>query len=531
MRSTLLRDGSHIRDERCDLPIRCGLGDGRGRLAHRGGGSMKVVTASILYDLVECPKRVSLDAFGEASRRDETNAFVRLMWERGTLFEGTTVAALRLPFVDLSNAADTERESLTLQAMTSGAPLIYGGRISMGDLLGHPDLLRKEPEGYVPGDIKCGHGKEAAADGENGKPKLSYAVQLACYVEILERLGRAAGRRAFVLDIEGKDVEYDFVDSPAGRNLWRVYEKAVAAARSILYGGTDPLPAYCGACKLCHWHSFCLEELTAADDLTLIAGLHRRDRDAMRESIPSIAAFAALDPETFVKGKKTAFAGIGADRLRALHARAVLLKRPDPKPYLRKPVRLEVFPLELFFDVEVDPLRDICYVHGILERRDGDCDNERYVAFFARDITPAAERDAFAAALAYFARRPDAAIYHYSKYERSTYRRLQRKYSDVCSRKEVDRLFDPTRATDLYGDVVLKATEWPTRDRSIKSLARYLGFAWRDPQPSGAASVAWYDSWCTHRSEELKQRILDYNADDCRATRIVLDGIRSLAPA
>ena len=75
----------------------------------------------------------------------------------------------------------------------------------------------------------------------------------------------------------------------------------------------------------------------------------------------------------------------------------------------------------------------------------------------------------------------------------------------------------------------MKATEWPTRDRSIKTLARYLGFSWRDPNPSGAASIEWYDRWCTHRTPELKQRILNYNQDDCCATRVLLDAIRDLA--
>jgi len=90
-------------------------------------------------------------------------------------------------------------------------------------------------------------------------------------------------------------------------------------------------------------------------------------------------------------------------------------------------------------------------------------------------------------------------------------------------------LFEPPRAVDLYGDVVLKATEWPTRDHSIKTLAKYLGFTWRDGHPSGAASVEWFDRWCRERHPDIRQRILDYNEDDCRATRVLLDGIRSLA--
>lgn len=156
------------------------------------------VTASVLYNLVQCPQRVVLDAFGDTANRDEVNPFVRLLWERGTLFERETIAELELPFTDLSKASDTDRERLTLEAMARGDSLIYGGRISAEDLLGVPDLLRNETGGYVPGDIKSGRGKEGGGDESDGKPKPHYAVQLALYVDILERLKLSAGRRAFV---------------------------------------------------------------------------------------------------------------------------------------------------------------------------------------------------------------------------------------------------------------------------------------------------------------------------------------------
>ncbi|MBR0749969.1 TM0106 family RecB-like putative nuclease [Bradyrhizobium japonicum] len=485
------------------------------------------VTASILYDLVECPQRVALDAFGDATGRDEISAFVRLLWQRGTLFEKETIANLQLPFVDLSDVPDADRERLTLEAMARGSPLIYGGRISADDLLGMPDLLRKETGGYVPGDIKSARAKTGGDEDRPGKPKLHYAVQLALYVDVLRRLGHSAGRRAFVWDVRGEEVEYDFA-GPSGQALWRRYEKSVADARAILAKQTVPLPAHASVCKLCHWHSFCLAKLTAADDLTLIPFLRRADRDIMRDRIPTIAALAGRSPDGFIKGKKTVFAGIGADRFRALHARAALLKAPSPRAYLRKPIVLDVFPLELFFDVEVDPLRAICYLHGFVERKNGDNGTERFVPFFADEATPVAERNAFAAALDYLASRVDAGIYYYSKYERTIYRKLQDKYPQVCTPEAVEQLFKPTRAVDLYGDVVLKATEWPTRDHSIKTLAGYLGFEWRDTHPSGAASVEWYDRWCRERRPAIRQRILDYNEDDCRATRVLLDGIRGL---
>jgi uncharacterized protein len=490
------------------------------------------VTASVLYDLVHCPQRVALDAFGDPAKRDEENAFVRLLWERGHLYETETIKRLNLPFTDLSGLEPAERERLTLEAMKRGDPLIYSGRIVAGDLVGVPDLLRKEVGGYIPGDIKSGAGEEGGGGEEGeGRPKVHYAVQLGLYVDILEKLRLSAGRRAFVWDITGNEVPYDFTREQGPRKpetLWDEYQVALADARAILAKTAVPLPAYAAACKTCHWHAFCLDDLTTRDDLTLIPFLGRSSRDKMLNAVASVADLAASHPDMYIKGKKTDFPGLGPDRLRLFRDRAILLKSKDPKPYMRSTIVLPATKTELFFDIEVDPLRDHCYLHGIVERHEGNNDSEKFISFFAADPTPASEREAFAAAIVYFRSLPDGAIYHYSKYERTIYRKLQQKYPAVCGVDEIEALFAAPRSTDLYGDVVLKATEWPTRDHSIKTLAKFLGFKWRDTHPSGAASIEWFDRWCKERNAEMKQRIFDYNEDDCRATRVLLDGIRMI---
>lgn len=495
------------------------------------GASKMQITASTLYDMVHCPQRVALDAFGDQQARDEASPFVKLLWEKGTLFERETIANLKIPYFDLSGSEGEEKERQTLAAMQRSEPLIYSGRISAGDLLGVPDLLRLEGGRYVPGDIKSGAGEEGASDVSDGKPKLHYAVQLALYVDILEQLGLSAGRRAFVWDIHGQEVPYDFT-SPQGpkkpETLWDEYQAVLAEARSILARETTPQGAHAAACALCHWHGYCLEQLTRADDLTLIPYLGRTLRNVMQGTIPSIASLAESNPESFIDGSKTCFKGLGADRLRLFHSRAVTLKSEQPRPFLRAPVVLPVRPVELFFDIEVDPFRDICYLHGIVERPEGRNEDERFVYFFCETPTPVAERQAFASALSYLTGQANGTIYYYSKYERTIYRKLQAKYPDVCSADDIERLFDPERAVDLYYDVVFKATEWPTPNHSIKTLAKYLGFGWRDTHPSGAASIEWFDRWIREGGPEMRQRILDYNEDDCRATRVLLDGIRAL---
>jgi predicted RecB family nuclease len=118
-------------------------------------------------------------------------------------------------------------------------------------------------------------------------------------------------------------------------------------------------------------------------------------------------------------------------------------------------------------------------------------------------------------------------VYYYSKHERTKYRKLQAKYPDVCSAEEVEALFSAGRSFDLLYEAVFMS-EWPTLDWTIKSLAKFLKFRWRDVDPSGAASIEWFDQWVKTGDPKIKRRILDYNEDDCRAMRVLLDAMRTM---
>ncbi len=435
------------------------------------------------------------------------------------------------PFLDLSRYRGEEKESRTREAIEQHVPLIYSGRLSIDNLLGEPDLLRWEGTGYVAGDIKSGSGEEGNDD--QGKLKKSYALQLSLYTDILERLDLSSGRWAFIWDIHGKEVRYDF-SLPQGprtpQNWWDLYDTYRVRATDILEKTHSTRAAYSsGICKLCQWYKPCLLDLQGQHDLTLLPELGRSKRDALCAYFSTIQEFARSTLDTLVDGKKTIIPGLGLATLQKLHARAQLVSAGDQaRPYLRKAVDLPPHDVEVFFDIEVDPLRDHTYLHGFVERHNQDITTERYITFFADQPTAVAERTAFAQAIAYLQKHANSKVYYYSKYERTIYRKLQTTYPDVCSVDDIEAIFSPKRAIDLYFDVVLKATEWPTRDYSLKTLAKYLGFLWRDTHPSGAASIEWFHRWVESADPTIKQRILDYNEDDCIATRVLLDGIRRL---
>lgn len=488
---------------------------------------MAVITASILYAFVQCPHRVWMDANEDPSKRDPANPFVELLWEQGTRLENSFIKDLAGPCLDLSGLAVEELESLTLAAMGRREKLIYGGRIRHGELLGHPDLLRLEGKGYIPGDIKSGAGEEGTEDRR--KPKSHYAVQLGLYVDILEGLGLSAGRKGFIWDVNAEEVPYDF-DGPRSpkskQNLWQLYLETVEGCRRVLAGEEQTLPALAVPCKLCHWRTVCKSAVQAADDLSLIPELGRKKRDAMRSQIRTAGELAKINPEEFIKGTKTPFRGVGAASLRKFKERARLLKS-NGRPYLTRPVSLPPFQTEIHFDIEDDPFRDHVDLHGFLVYDRSEA-TSHFVPIVAEEPTREAERYAFSDAIALLRVWPNAMVFVYSSYERTTYRRLQERYPDVVSREEIDELFG-SRTTDLYR-IVKSSTEWPTNDHSIKTLAQFLGFRWRDENPSGAASIEWYNRFVRSGDRALLQRILDYNEDDCRAMVVLLDAIRSMLP-
>ena len=492
---------------------------------------MTMITAAQLYDHVACARRVDLDLHRDPATRAELSAFVRMLWERGSVHEAEVAATLPPDTVRLAGLPGAERLRLTAEAMSVGAALIQGGRIAADDLLGDPDLLVLSQGGYIAADIKSGRGDEGGGDEAEGRPKAHYAVQVALYTDVLERLGRSSRRVAEVWDVRGQHIAYD-LDAPRGSRTpsswWDLYVETRDAVRSIVARPNSTRGALSAACGLCHWRSVCTAELEEADDLTLIPALGRAARDGMVATLRSVAELATCDIETFIAKGKTSFAGVGPDRLRTFRERARLLSTEGARAYLKQPIDLPDTRLEIFFDIEADPMRDIVYLHGFVHRYDGDANTERFIAFTAEEATPEAEREAFRQSMVHLAAHPAATVYYYSKYERTSYRKLQRRFPEVCSAAEVEALFERPRSVDLYFDVVMKATEWPTRNHSIKTLAKYLGFRWRDADPSGAASIEWYNRWIETGDRAILQRILDYNEDDCRATLVLLDGIRDL---
>lgn len=114
----------------------------------------------------------------------------------------------------------------------------------------------------------------------------------------------------------------------------------------------------------------------------------------------------------------------------------------------------------------------------------------------------------------------DLGVYFYSHAEIDEIRRIATRSGDADLRRFATAFASSSNSVDLR--VVAEDHLVLGHGFSLKLLAPYAGFAWRDEEPSGSASMTWYDRAVDDEDPEVRQRnverILAYNEDDCRAT-------------
>ena len=111
---------------------------------------------------------------------------------------------------------------------------------------------------------------------------------------------------------------------------------------------------------------------------------------------------------------------------------------------------------------------------------------------------------------------PGWPLLHYGETERVELLRLAcRVGASAASQEDLKQRF-----IDVH-QLVRQQWVLPLSSYGLKSVATWLGFRWRYPNAEGARAVLWWRHWRRHGHRHDLRRILDYNYDDCQATRIV----------
>jgi uncharacterized protein len=477
--------------------------------------SAAVITAQDLYNYTKCAHRVYLDAHGDPAARSRASAFVRLLWEMGLQTEREYVRALGDIAYETLQALPVEQAcARTTELVNAGVDLIFQGGIRHGRWLGRPDLLIKRTDArshlgdyyYEPVEIKAGKGWEER-DGKKTAFKRHYAFQILFYRKILQAIQGHLPARGRIVNAAMEIEEFDPLKFESE------FEGALAEVERLVEGTQTSEPVLGSGCHLCHWYPGCRRWVEGTGDPSGLYFVGRQKFDLKRAGLRHIGDIADMNVEHYLQGDKK-IPRMGRASLERMKTRAQVMR--NGRPVVRAGYAFPELRREIYFDIEDDPTRDLTYLFGFVIREGGVGGEFGY--FLAR--TPEEEEQTARAFWEFLSKTDDAVIYAYSAKERATLKRLMQRYllDEAVYQRYVEREYD------LYTDLVVKYSDWPTYSYGIKQIAGLVGFRWRDVDPSGANSIVWYNEFLGNASKRhLLDRILAYNEDDCRAMIAIKD--------
>ncbi len=472
------------------------------------------ITALDLYNFTKCLHRVYLDSNGNLEEKGEVSPFVKLLWELGLQTEAEYLKTLGdIQHFDLRDFLIDEGAAETLRLMHEGVPLIYQGVLKDDIYVGRPDLLMKRFDRpsrfgdycYEPIDIKAGMGWEER--GNSKRFKAHYAFQMLFYWMLLERLQGTAFETGRIINVEGEIEEFPVADFQGA------FMAGLQEVKQLVSGSQTSEPVLGSHCNLCGWHNRCERWVNKHSDPSGLFYVGKVKFQMKEAGLQTISDIAVMDIKEYTLPQKKIH-GLGERSLRRMKTRAQVML--DGAPLIRPGYSLPTGKCEIYFDIEDDPTRNLTYLFGVLMKNDGVELPFQY--FVARH--PDEEEQTVRVFWKFLAEAGEAVYYVYSRKERTTLRQLMERYQ---LDEEVFNHYVESEY-DLYSDLIVPYSDWPTHSYGIKNIAKMVGFRWRDADPSGVNSISWYNDHLQHPEDKSSlQRIIAYNEDDCRAMVAVKD--------
>jgi predicted RecB family nuclease len=372
-------------------------------------------------------------------------------------------------------------------------------------------------------------------------------------VRALESLGHEDPRhRAGIIDRQGQLWWFDLDNDDWARWKLSSYDAAYAERIEVLRDhelfvqGDGPFPTvpyWHRECPTCPYSARCEHELGSVDDVSLVRFTSLEQQVLLREhGIATRSALAHLDPLRARSGRGKVLATSGdvateeylgrvIDKLDELIYRARAATSGTPLR-IASADETSCPTADVEVDVDMESYDDRTYLWGALvtTRRPIEGIESGYRAFVTFDpLSDETEGALFGRFWRWFSEMRALAHGHEASFAAYCFwahaenaamnRAADLGGAGAPSRAELDdfRVASPPEWFDLHA--VAKSLVQTDGPLGLKALARTAGFAWRDENPSGEASMAWYEEATTPGGDGARRRILEYNEDDCRATR------------
>jgi predicted RecB family nuclease len=486
-----------------------------------------LITDTQLLFYQRCPRRAFLDYYGDFHQKQPPSDFLLKLTQDSLAHQRSLLAQMTYHQPQYPHRDWEAGMEATLELMKQGVERICQGVLlwqppdlqqeelthQLGEitLLSCPDLLVKQPGHsqfgdwmYMPVEIKLGK-----------RPKLDYQIAAAFHADVLGAIqGEIPPKAELILREKGsyavnlkqrlpqmQDVLQEYVEMLAHQE-----EPEIFMARQ--------------KCSLCSWYDSCYAIAQSQNHLSLLPGVtpsrYTRLQTLNLTTVEALAQTPSQQLESYPE--------FGSEAAQQLIQQAQVSWKNQPM--LRPGVSESRFnlsgldlpenaPVELYFDIEAQPDLNLDYLHGVLVV---DYRNQTETFYPLLAENKGEEEQIWQQFLDLVWSYPIAPIYHFCDYEAKTVQRLAQLYQTPTY------LWQPLlkRFVDIHYQVT-QTVFLPVESYALKSIARWLGFQWRDPEANGAQSVCWYEQWLKSGDRSRLEAIIQYNEDDCRATYHVKD--------
>lgn len=496
--------------------------------------------------------------------------------------DGSAVAPLsgEVPVPVPYDAGPRLREAAaeTIEAMRSGADVVYQGTFFNGRWRGHADFLLRRDHAPDEPDSAFGPWHYEVADTKLARHVTAGAIlQICSYVDQLTAIqGRQPELLYVVLGGRDREKVTQRVDEVMAyyRRVKAEFEASVGlgpvTVPDPVYPPVATYPEPVEHCEVCRWAADCAARRRADDDLSRVAGASSRHRAALKArgirtrtglgslALPAVPKVEGVGRDALARIREQARLQVESDGLATPRWELLALDRDKAGEVICDRGLLGLPPPshgDLFLDLEGDPFaleEGVDYLFGILEPGLEETD-PRWLADPWPDggsmplfhalwsigedgmVSLEAEKAAFERTIDLILDRrrndPDMHVYHYAAYEHTALGRLAQRYG--TRETEVDDLLRGKVLVDLYR-VVHQGLRIGVESYSIKRLEPLYGFVRTQDMKDANSSIVAFEEWlelAPDKAAVAGPKILDdivgYNRDDVISTLRLRDWLEA----
>jgi len=256
-------------------------------------------------------------------------------------------------------------------------------------------------------------------------------------------------------------------------------------------------------CQICEFQEECRKIKLEKDDISLLNGISQTEIKSLNKK----GVFTITQLSYLFKPKKRKSYNITNRNLWSLKSLAI---REHKTFVITKPI-FQNLKTTIYIDFEGLPDENFIYLIGVLIIHDN---NEEFKYFWAVDQSD--EENLYSNFFDLINGFNDFVIYHYGSFEITELKKLTKKFEG--KHYEISKI--TSKCINLLS--YFRTHVYPaTFSNSLKEIAKSLGFKWTTQNASGINSIIWRKNWEKQSLLEEKNKIIQYNKDDCFALRIV----------